>query len=586
MINQHLTPRPALTLSLIAAACLLQACATNTQKTVTAQTAAVTSVARTVATPLIPSGTSTVAVTGSSELADALAKAHLEPQIVRRASRPWIGGSTVTINNDDKLPASFYLTRQFFANKRNAENISLAQWAARVTELTQVPIRITADVYSGATTQAASPAQPAQPAFIPPVNPQALPPGNIQNVPPRPVMQAAPAITGPAVTPQDASFDGSLLTHLDHVTNKHGLAWIYEDGAVVVSRLVTSSYEIETLPGKTTYNLKSGRTSSGTSNTGSQQNSTTNDTLSFDGSLDGLGTIESTVAKMINGIPGSSISRSDGSGLLVVTTSKEMQAKVRNFIAAENKTLAKRVQIQFDVYSVITDVDNQRGIDWNILYRTIAGGTPNIAISTPTAGVDTTAGAISASVVKNNRFKDSNAVLRLLHEFGESARHTPVSLVTQNRQWIEDGQLQNERYVSETTPGTAVSGSSATSIGFKTDSLTTGDLYQALAYVTNTGRVILRYSLSFSNLVRLQDFTSGANGEQRVQLPKTDNATSKRQVTLNSGEIMVVTGLSRFVSTRNTRTLGESLPVATGGSENLTIKREHFAVFIRAVPLD
>jgi type IVB pilus formation R64 PilN family outer membrane protein len=592
-----------LRLSLIATAVLLTGCATDISKRASDGNASIKESAMIASASIAPKITTAAsAIKGSAQRAEAIARSQVEPQIVRRALRPWIGGALVSVNNDDKLPASFYSQRQFIANRRSSDAIALAQWAARVTELTQVPLRIAPDVYtSGTSAPAATPVTQIT-AIVPSLIPSATsttaakpPTATI----PRILQQLsgggnsnAQAVMVDAV---DAAFEGSLLGHLDHVTNKLGLAWVYENGTITVSRLLTTVYEIDTLPGKSSYGFRSGSGSSSNAGTsGASKTSASSDSITDGGDLDALGSIERTVKQLVSRVQGSAVSLSDGSGMLVVTTSKEIHSQISSYIKTENAALGKNIQIQFDVYSVITDVTNQRGIDWSVLYNQL-GNKYGLNLGSPSSLVDAGAAGFSANVIKaggaatgdlNKRLGDSKALLQLLHQFGDSARHTPVSLVTQNRNWIDDNQLQTLKYVSETAPGVASSASVASTFSLKTETLTTGDQYQALGFATNSGKVILKYSINFSDLIKLDKFSAGAgDNAQSVQLPKVTSTTSKRQVTLAPGEVMVLTGLSRFVTTQDTRTLTEGAPVALGGSEATTIKREHFAVFVRAMAL-
>jgi type IVB pilus formation R64 PilN family outer membrane protein len=585
-------------LSLLCSALALTACATDTGSRARQSALPISNAAAVATGALAPTTAADGSpVKGSAQRAELLSRAQAEPQIFRRAARPWIGGTLQLSNNDDKLPASFYTTRQFFANKRSGDQVPLSQWAARVTELTQVPVRIAQDVYgSGASNssgfsapsgggQQQVPAVGSPIAIVSAASPTPIrAPVSLQNF--------SSDVTVPAV---DASFDGSLLAHLDHVTNKLSLAWTYEDGTITISRLVTTTYEIDTLPGKTSFAFKSARgANSSTGAAGASGSSANSDSISEAGELDAIGTIESTLKQMISSVPGSTIARSDGSGMLVVTTSKGMQATVRNYVQTENKALNKNVQIQFDVYSVLTDVSNQQGINWNILFNNLTSKY-TLGLVSPVSAIDANAGGLSVNILKpsagvngdlNRRFGDTKGMLEFLHQFGDSARHTPVSLVSQNRSWIEDGQVQTRRYVSETTPGLASSNQIASTFSLKTDSLTTGDQFAALGFATGTGKVILKYSISFSNLLKLEDFSSGTGANaQRVQLPFLNNATSRRQIVLAPGEVMVLTGLSRYLATNETRSLAENLPVGLGGSQSTSIKREHFAVFVRALAL-
>ena len=52
-------------------------------------------------------------------------------------------------------------------------------------------------------------------------------------------------------------------------------------------------------------------------------------------------------------------------------------------------------------------------------------------------------------------------------------------------------------------------------------------------------------------------------------------------VALKAGQLLVITGLSRIVSSDDTRRLAEDAPLAAGGSRTLLRQREDFVIFVR-----
>jgi hypothetical protein len=52
-------------------------------------------------------------------------------------------------------------------------------------------------------------------------------------------------------------------------------------------------------------------------------------------------------------------------------------------------------------------------------------------------------------------------------------------------------------------------------------------------------------------------------------------------VALKAGQILVITGLSRIVSSDDRRTLSEDAPIGLGGSRTQTRMREEFVIFVR-----
>lgn len=576
-------------------------CTTQLQRNVGEEQRSIAAVAANAAAPLAQAAGS--APRGSPARADELAGAQRMMPVLRVAAAPWIGSRMVPVTTEDRLPSAFREeVRLNFAEGQ--ARVSLAQMAARLTRITGVPVRIQPDVDP-------PPALPgAPPSGLPPIQPLPLPAGPLpgaakggdSTLVPRPsplplqdhgTVSAAAAISVDAV---DMRWNGTLQGYLNHVTDRLGLAWEYRDNTVVIMRFVTAYYEVATFPGATAFGMSSGGSSTGQSgNTGTQQNSTAQLLVQEQGNVDPLVTIEKAVAQMIKAVAGSEVLRSDGSGRIVVKTTREMQAQVRDFIRAENRAMQRQAQIQFDIYSVRRDDLDEQGIDWNLVIRTLTNG-----LVTNLAGPATLTGALAGGLTLNvlnaqqagdraidlnRRLGDSRVIVNLLRQYGSSAQHRPVSLLALNRQWARRASLNTEGYLSETTPGTATANGVGIP-GLKTDKVTTGDSYLAMPYILENNTVLLKLGISLSDLLGLFDVTSGIGAtQQKVQVPRISAISDQNTIALQPGEVVMVTGASRLVSKSDHRALGESVPTLAGGSRRAELSREHFMVLIRPVLL-
>jgi type II secretory pathway component GspD/PulD (secretin) len=78
------------------------------------------------------------------------------------------------------------------------------------------------------------------------------------------------------------------------------------------------------------------------------------------------------------------------------------------------------------------------------------------------------------------------------------------------------------------------------------------------------------------------NFTSGTGtSQQTVQTPETTAINDQATVALKAGQILVITGLSRMVSSDDRRTLADGAPIGLGGSQTQTRLREEFVIFVR-----
>jgi type IVB pilus formation R64 PilN family outer membrane protein len=536
------------------------------------------------------------ATRGSAEYADNVAKEQSAWPVMRRSKSAWIGSQMVPVTNDDRLPSIF--KKEFvlsFDDKKAGKVVSLSTVVARLTSITRVPVRIHPDVTSTPSTMTGS--GPHGPGFGQPIPapPQVMLPSSGGLAPPLPLserMASASSAPGqPTIDAGEMKWNGTLTAFLNNLTDRLGLAWEYRDNTVVIMRFVTESHEIATFNGETQYTINTGGGSNGTTG-GNGAQTTSNNQLGINetGKSDPAMSIEKAVEKMVSSVPGSAVTRSEGSGRLLVKTSREMQSQVRDYIKAENSSMLRQAQIQFDIYSVRTEDTDEQGVNWNVIFKSMSNlygvnvGSPSSLATSASAQMGLN--ILSAGSSQTARtFGDSAAILNLLSQFGTSVQHRPVSLLALNRTWARKSRLNTEGYLAETTPGPA----SSTGIGapgLKTDKITTGDQYVAQPQILDNNTVLLKFGVSLSDLLGLFDVTSGTGTTmQKVQTPKVSAVNDQYSVALQPGQVMAITGLSRLVTTTDQRTLSESAPIGLGGSKRVNMLREHFVIFVRPIIL-
>lgn len=528
-------------------------------------------------------------VRGSAEHVDKLAREQKASPSMRRASRPFISATMVPVTDEDKLPAIFHVKYEMnFSSSMAGMPVSLNQVAARLTKMTGVPVRLHADVGTSASGSSPSPR----------ITPMGGMPSPLLTNDAAPV-RATPSVSRDAVSSAEPisldgiemRWSGSIASFLNHLVDRLGLSWEYRDGTVVIQRYVTEFHQVAALPGAVNYSMTSGGGSSGSGGSnGAGSTATSSLDVSEKGSLDVISTMEKAIEKMIAGVPGSSVMRAEGSGRLVVKSTREMQAQVRDFIRTENASMMRQAQIQLDIYSVTTDMSDERGIDWSVVFKN-ATGVYQAGLMSPSSLVGATAGSITTSVLSgvdsdvSARLGDSRVILQALSQRGSNAQHRPISLLSLNRQWARKSQLNTQGYLAETTPGVA----SSTGVGvpgLKTSTFTTGDQYVALPQILDDNSVLLKFGVSLSDLVNLFDVTVGSGSSmQKVQTPEISAVSDQYTVALKPGEVMVLAGFSRVIASTDERTLAESISVGLGGSRKTQTKREHFVILVRPVIL-
>jgi type IVB pilus formation R64 PilN family outer membrane protein len=531
---------------------------------------------------------------GSQRDADRRAGEQAAKPVLRRARSAWVGSTSVPMGSGERLPSIFTEpVRLNFDDAATGGKVSLRAMADRITAVTGVPVRLKADVFAAGET-ATRPGGSPPPAIV---NLPTLP-GRAAGVPEGPGIPFT-GVSAPRETSVNAvamRWSGSLEGYLDLVTDQLSLSWEYRDGVVVIERLRTEFFEIAALESETDYHLglsgadQANATSSGSGSGGTNSTASSSNEVNEHGKSNVVGSILAAITQIIKDVPGSSVVRSDGSGRLAVTTSKETLSKVRDFMRSENESLLRQAQVQFDVYSVTRHESDERGIEWNAVLSALGGaytgtfGSPTTLASTTAANIGFSILTPSQSGVTNGttaHFGGSNAILKLLSGYGVSTQHREVSLLALNRTWDRKSSLGGRAYVSATIPG-AASTTGVGAPGLVTSTVTTGDRYLAQPFILDNNTVVLKFGIGLSSLVNLVNFTSGTGtSQQTVQTPETTAINDQSTVALKAGQILVITGLSRLVSSDDRRTLTDGAPIGLGGSKTQSRLREDFVIFVR-----
>ena len=534
------------------------------------------------------------AAPGSQLDADRRAVEQAAKPVLRRARSPWVGSVSVPMGSGERLPSIFTEAIKLnFDDAATGGKVSLRTMADRITAVTGVPVRLKADVFGvgDAPPRPAAPLPPAIPG-LPTLPARAL--GGTEGVtlPPAPV--ASPRDT--SVNAVAMRWSGSLEGYLDLVTDQLSLSWEYRDGVVVIERCRTEFFEIAALESETDYHLglsgadQANATSSGNGGGGTNSTASSSNEVNEHGKSNVIGSILAAIGQIIKDVPGSSVVRSDGSGRIAVTSTKETLSKVRDFLRVENESLLRQAQVQFDVYSVTRNESDERGIEWDAVLSAL-GGAYTGSFGSPTTLASATAANIGFSILTptqsgvtnyaTTHFGGSNAILKLLSEFGVSTQHREVSLLALNRTWDRKSSLGGRAYVSATIPG-AASTTGVGAPGLVTSTVTTGDRYLAQPFILDNNTVVLKFGIGLSSLVNLVNFTSGTGtSQQTVQTPETTAINDQSTVALKAGQILVITGLSRLVSSDDRRTLTDDAPIGLGGSKTQSRMREDFVIFVR-----
>ena len=391
----------------------------------------------------------------------------------------------------------------------------------------------------------------------------------------------------------EVSYTGSLGGLLDIVTARLGISWKYEDGMVTFFYLQTARFDIE--PSDAKYTLK-GSVVSGVSNSSSSDSSSSSSSSSSSGVSGESGTnlssdvlmgnnlyddLKSTAESMLT--PG--VGRLDlnkTTGTVVITDVPEVVRRVGEYLTSENKALSQQVNLKVVIYTVNTDTSDAVGIDWNVIYKTLAGNY-GINLASPSGAV-ADAGSLSFSVLDTasgaaRQFAGSSFLFDALSKQTKVADVRTIPLMTTNMasaSVVVGRQITYLKSVSQTPYSTG--NTTLLTQTREPGSVTTGTNITIFPKVLNGGdRMMLNMFLNISSLIQLRQIGTATEPQEA---PDVDSRSTPVRVWLKPGQTVVISGLEQNVS--NLSKTGQLSPdnQVTGGQRSGQSTRQSFVITV------
>ncbi|MDU5836240.1 MAG: PilN family type IVB pilus formation outer membrane protein [Pantoea sp.] len=406
---------------------------------------------------------------------------------------------------------------------------------------------------------------------------------------------AAPA-QGTSRTFSGVTYNGNLGGLLDIVTARLGISWKYEDGMVTFFYLQTARFDIE--PSDAKYAL-TGSVVSGVSNSSSSDSGTgsgssgssssggvsgesgtslKSDTIMGNNLYDDL---KSTAESMLT--PGvGRLDMNKTTGTVVITDVPEVVRRVGEYLTSENKALSRQVNLKVVIYTVNSETSDAIGIDWNVIYKTLAGKY-GINLAGP-AGTVADAGSLSFSVLDTatgaaRQFAGSSFLFDALSKQAKVADVRTIPLMTTNMASASVVVGRQIAYLKSVA--TTVYSTGSTTLPSQTltpGSVTTGTNITIFPKILDGGdRMMLNMFLNISSLIQLRQITSDT---ERLEAPEVDSRSVPQRVWLKPGQTVVISGLEQNVATSNRQ--GQLSPdnQITGGQRSGDQTRQSFVITV------
>ncbi len=397
-------------------------------------------------------------------------------------------------------------------------------------------------------------------------------------------------------------YAGKLSGLLNYIANRYGVWWRYKNGQVTFFTKETRIFTIYALPTETKMSADLKGSFMGTGGSGGSGNSG-GSSFSTSANLVLWDSIEKGVTQVLGKEGEASFSRV--SGTITVTASPFVMQKVASYIASWNEKLSRQVAISIKILQVQVDNEDNYGLDLKAVFNSnnIASsftGPYSIGASASAAGAGV--GLLSMTLLRpSSRWKDTSAIIEACSTQGKTSLVTSSSVTTLNNKVAPVQITTAQNYVKEVTVTNNYNSSSNSSeTDLDTDTLNYGFTMEVLPRILDHGRLILLFSMTLSDLLALETFSTGdmrttqssdedeednnnnddENEITTVQLPKMQLRGFMQEIAMKSGSTLVLTGFEQVVDTVNSSGIGEAKVNLLGGRAYDKTRRDIMVILI------
>lgn len=393
------------------------------------------------------------------------------------------------------------------------------------------------------------------------------------------------------------NYSGKLSGLLNYLSNRYGVWWRYKNNVITFFTKETRVFTIYALPTETKMSADLKGTSMGSSGSSSGGGNTSS-SLSTSANLALWDSIEKGVQQVV-GQQGS-LSFSRVAGTVTVTASPFVMQKVASYIANWNEKLSRQVAISVKVLQVSLDNSDNYGLDLSAVFNSnniAASYVSPFLIDTTTQG----AGLLSMTLLRpSSRWKDSKSVIAAFSSQGKTSLVTSSSVTTLNNKVAPVQITTAQNYVKEVNVTNYNNSSSNDSeVDMETDTLNYGFTMEILPRILDHGRLIMLFSMTLSDLLDLETFSSGSrnknsssdsSGEDTdnnddgetttVQLPKMQSRGFMQEIAMKSGSTLVLTGFEQVSNNIISTGIGKAKMGLLGGSSYNQNKRDVMVILV------
>lgn len=426
----------------------------------------------------------------------------------------------------------------------------LSDIIARLTRISNVPVRIQQDLLDGTEGQYGS-----------------LIGNDGTGAAPSKAEEAASKDTGSAgktnrLVVDNVIYTGNLAGLLDNLCDKLNLSWRWTGSEIQIYRYETKMFRLNALAGIAQVNasLNTAASTTSGSSSSSAQSATSGQTTTMSDVTAIWADVGAALQSSLS--PNGKMSMIPSAGTVTVSDTPQVLNQIESQISEFNRIYSKQVLLNIQVYQVEATDKDDYGVDWSSVWS-FASNKWGINVSTGTSNTSG-AGPTFTLTGSGGSLTSGKAIFQALSTAGKTSLVTSGSVISLNGQTVPLNVSREKAYVASTS--TTVSGDS----GVSSSSITPGVVTEGFAMnftprVTDSNTVLMRYTVDLSSIEDIATFTSG---DSSVQLPQRLVRNFMQNVSVTSGQTLVLTGFQQVGGNDTSSGIGSPLAWMLGGSKN------------------
>lgn len=377
----------------------------------------------------------------------------------------------------------------------------------------------------------------------------------------------------------DVVYNGNLAGLLDQITGQLNLSWRWDGDQIQIYRYETKMFKLNALAGiaQMTASLNTASSTNGGGSGGAEASANQTGTSGQNTQIDAVTSIWEDVGSALQASlsPKGTMSMVPSAGTITVKDTSSVLRNIENQVREYNKIYAKQVLLNVQVYQVEnTDGDNY-GVDWSTVWSW-AGGKWGFDVSS--AGNTGNGGTTFKLSGKGGSLVNGNVALQALSKVGKTSLVTSGNVISLNGQTVPLNVSREVAYLQSSS--TTVSGDSGVSSSTLTPGLVTeGFAMNFTPRVTDNNSIVMRYTVDLSTIETIENFTT-EDGSSSIQLPQRSVRNFMQNVSVRSGETLVLTGFQQVQGNTKGEGVGSSKLWFLGGSKEVSSTNRTIVIIV------